>query len=221
MVERKLMNARKALLVVMAAVMIFSLPVNSFAMPSGLRKENRELLERYLQALWCGEWEDRGTEKTVITADTLTPERLNEYITPLADHYGWGKKPGERPEKIWKEADLKNVLMESIGVTEEMADQAFLYRWKNSIRARKDFDGNYVGDDEWFIVFGDWGVEWPETHIELISDLGEGLYQVDGRVEYIDSTGYFAPVIFPFTSVFRENSASRFGELTLVRMEIN
>lgn len=215
------MTAKKALLVVISAVMIFSLPVNSFAMPSGLRKKNRKLLERYLQALWCGEWENRGAEKTVITPETLTPERLNDYITPLADHCGWGKKPGEGSGKTWKEADLKNVLMESMGVTEEMADQAFLFRWKNSIRARKDFDGNRVGDDEWFIVFGDWGYDWPETHIELISDLGDGLYQVDGRVEFIDSTGCFALDIYPFTSVFRENSASRFGELTLVRMEIN
>ena len=221
MTERKLKIARKTILVMMSAVMIFFLPVTSFAMPSGLRKENRHKLEKYLEALWLGEWNSEETGKIVITADTLTPERLNEYVTPLADHYGWGRKLGEAPGKVWKEEDLKNVLIESIGVTDEMADQAFFYRRKNSIWARKDLDDNRVADDEWFIVYGDWGLEWPETHIELIADLGNGLYKVDGRVEFIDSTGYFAPIIYPFTSIFRENNASRFGELTLVQMEIN
>ncbi len=212
---------RALLFGVSTAVLALAYPMTSHAMPSGLLEENRKPLEFFVEALWLGEWDYESPMKTVITADSMTPERLSEYIVPLADSYGWARKSGEYTGKVWKETDLKKVLTEAMGVTGELADQAVCMKHQDMLSSATGKKRELLKKKKWEITIGDWGCEYPETHIEKITDLGNDLYQIDGRVDFVDESGYFPTIKYPFVSVFRENQDSRFGELTLVCMEIN
>ena len=221
-IDRVLLSGffRMTVIGVIAAAFMILRPMTALAHPKGLLEKNRTRLEMYMEALWLSEWDYENKVKCIITPETLTPERLEEYYAPLAKHYGWGRMTGGSYIQVWRKADLKCLLKEALDVTEEQSEAAFPNRGRESVQWAEEYYGIPLEDDEYLFGEGDWGMEYPMPTIERITDLGDGKYQIDGRIDYVmDGEGVIET--YPFTSVFRENQSSRFGELTLVRMEIN
>ena len=141
--------------IVMAFMFLY--PMTSFAQPTGLLEENRNKLDLFIEALWLGEWDYENKDKIEISSDTLTPGRLREYAAPLAKHHGWGRMLGGSYVQIWRTADLKELFMEALDVTEEQASAAYRNYDRGSMQWTKEYYDVSLEEDEWLIGEGDWG----------------------------------------------------------------